>query len=68
MKIVNYFILIIGVIGSLNWGLIGLFDVNIITFLFGSNSLVERLIYVLVGLSGMYMLSFFPKIAHEHHS
>lgn len=65
MKIVNYIALIIGIVGAVNWGLIGLFDFNLVTFLFGTGSMLTRLVYVLVGISGIYMLSFFPKLSDE---
>ena len=48
------FILVI--IGSINWGLVGLFNINLVTMIFGSMHMVERIIYVLVGLSGVGML------------
>lgn len=62
MKIVNYIALIIGIIGALNWGLIGLFDANLVTMLFGVDTMLTRIVYCLVGISGLYMLSFFPKM------
>ena len=65
MKIVNYIALIIGIVGAVNWGLIGLSDFNLVTFLFGTGSMLTRLVYVLVGISGIYMLSFFPKLSDE---
>lgn len=65
MKLVNYIALIIGIVGAVNWGLIGLFEFNLVSFLFGANSILSRLIYVLVGISGVYMLSFFPKLSDE---
>lgn len=44
------------VIGALNWGLIGLFQLNIVNVLFGAVSALERLVYVLVGLSAVLLL------------
>ena len=49
----------IAIIGALNWGIIGLFKVNVIDKYLGSTPL-DRIIYVLVGLSGvMLLVSFF---------
>lgn len=62
MKILNYLMLTIGIIGAINWGLIGLFGFNLVAFLFGSDSFLTNAIYVLVGLSGLYMIMFYPKI------
>lgn len=43
-------------IGALNWGLVGLFNFNLVNALFGK-SLLSRIVYTLVGLSGVYLLS-----------
>ena len=48
------FILVI--IGSINWGMVGLFNINLVTMIFGHMHVVERVIYILVGLSGVGML------------
>ena len=45
--------LILTVIGALNWGLVGFFDFNLVAFLFGSMSILSRIIYMLVGLSAL---------------
>jgi len=47
---------ILVVIGALNWGLIGLFDWNLVNVLFGTVTWLETTIYVLVGLSGLWEL------------
>jgi uncharacterized protein len=43
-------------IGALNWGLVGLFDFNAVTEIFGSAATVTKVIYSLIGLSGLWML------------
>jgi len=44
-------------IGALNWLLIGLIQFNVVGFIFGgSNSLFSRIVYILVGLAGIYLL------------
>lgn len=65
MKVLNCFALTLGIIGALNWGLLGLLDVNLVEFLFGTASVVSRAIYVLVGLSGLYMLLFYSKVSRD---
>lgn len=52
----NYLALILTVIGGINWGLIGLFDFNLVVFLFGFLPLLVKIVYVLVGVSACYML------------
>lgn len=48
--------IVLTVIGALNWGLVGLFRFDLIASIFGSMSVISRLIYVLVGLAGLYLL------------
>lgn len=45
--------LVITIIGAINWGLIGLFDFNLVTSLFGSGSMLSKVVYSLVGISGL---------------
>ena len=42
------------IVGALNWGLIGLFNFNLVSMLFGTWPMLEKLIYILVGLSAIY--------------
>ena len=44
------------VVGALNWGLVGLFDYNLVSMLFGGYPMLEQIVYVLVGVSAVYML------------
>lgn len=41
-------------VGALNWGLVGLFGFNLVNFLFGSMMSIEKLVYILVGLSALW--------------
>ena len=45
--------LTIGIIGCLNWGLVGLFNFNLVEYLFGDGSLLTKIVYVLVFISGL---------------
>lgn len=42
------------IVGALNWGLIGFFNYNLVSMVFGSWPMLEKLIYILVGLSAIY--------------
>lgn len=66
MKTLNYITLTIAIIGALNWGLIGLFGINLVSMLFGIDSMVSRIVYVLVGVSGLCIIGFYPKIYENH--
>ena len=54
MKIIDKIVLILIVIGAINWGLIGLFNFNLVSTIFGKMSLISRIIYILVGISGLW--------------
>lgn len=45
--------LVITIVGALNWGLIGLFDFNLVDTLFGVGSFLSNLVYILVGICGL---------------
>ena len=61
-KFLDYTALIITIIGAVNWGLIGFFRFNLVTFLFGDMTWISRIIYGLVGICGLYLLSLFGRI------
>jgi len=44
------------IIGAINWGLVGLIDLNLVTMLFGEMTTISRVVYSLVGLAGVYAL------------
>lgn len=57
----DYTALVITIIGAVNWGLIGLFRF-VCCFLFGNLSWLSRIVYVLVGICGLYLFSLFGRI------
>lgn len=62
MKVIDCISLVLVVIGAINWGLIGFLDFNLVSVLFGDMTWLSRVIYALVGISGLYTLSFFSRI------
>lgn len=48
--------LILLIIGGLNWGLVGLFEFDLVAAIFGAGSLLAKIIYVIVGLAGLYTI------------
>lgn len=64
-KFLQYFALTIAVIGAINWGLIGFFNLNLVSLLFGSMTWISRVIYGLVGLCGIYLLTFYGFVSKE---
>ncbi len=58
----NIAALILVIIGALNWGSIGLFGIDIVASLFGGQmSVISRVIFTVVGLAGLWSISFFFK-------
>jgi uncharacterized membrane protein YuzA (DUF378 family) len=56
MKLLHMVTFLLVVVGALNWGLVGLFNFNLVTTLVGSWPMVEKLVYVLVGVSAVWLL------------
>ncbi len=54
--VLGWICLILVIIGGINWGLIGIFGFNLVTFLFGAWPIVERIIYVLVGIAAIILI------------
>lgn len=61
MKFLDTIALILVIIGGINWGLVGLFEFNLVSSLFGTFSAITRIIYCLVGIASLYSISFFIK-------
>lgn len=57
--------LILVIIGALNWGLIGIAGFDLVAFLFGPMSVLSRIVYTLVGLSGVLMFWGVPCSLHH---
>ena len=55
------------IIGALNWGMVGLFDVNLVTLLFGVDSALTNIVYALVGISGLICCGLLLKPLDEKH-
>ena len=53
--------LTIGIIGCINWGLVGLFNFNLVEYLFGDGTLLTRIVYILVLISGLISIGIFTK-------
>lgn len=63
MKVLNTLVLILLIIGGLNWGLIALFNFDLVAWLFGTMTLLSRIVYGLVGISALWAITFFSRIA-----
>lgn len=63
MKTIDYIALLLVVIGAVNWGLIGFLSFDLVSVLCGNMSVISRIIYALVGIAGLYAISYFGRIA-----
>lgn len=62
MKWFDYTALTLVIIGAVNWLLIGAFRLDLVALLFGNMSILSRIIYVAVGICGLYLISLFGRI------
>ena len=67
MSVADWIAMTLLIIGGVNWGLVGLFQFDLVATLFGDMSPISRLIYVLVGLSALYSIYTAYKVGTEHH-
>ena len=64
-RVLDGFALTIVIIGAINWGLVGFFDFNLVAMIFGSMSWISRIIYALVGICGIYLISFYMQLGNS---
>lgn len=62
MKILDYVLLTLVIVGAINWGLIGFIQFDLVRMLFGDMSILSRIIYALVGIGGLYAISYYGRI------
>lgn len=61
MNFLRYMAYALVLVGAINWGLIGLFDFNLVSTIFGEMTIISRIIYILVGLSAIATAFLLPK-------
>lgn len=57
--------LVLSIIGCINWGLVGLFNFNLVEYLLGDGSLLTRIVYVIVMTSGLINIGILTKDLDE---
>lgn len=62
MKTFDYIVLVLVIIGAVNWGLIGFLQFDLVRVVFGNMSMLSRIVYAVVGLCGLYAISYFGRI------
>ena len=63
MKVLNTIVLVLVIIGALNWGLIALFKFDLVAWAFGTMTVLSRIVYGLVGLAGLWAITFFSRLS-----
>jgi len=56
LTILDWVALVLVIVGAINWGLVGLFSFDLVAAIFGSMSIISRIVYDLVGLAGLYLI------------
>lgn len=65
LKTVDYIALVLVIIGAINWGLIGFFGFDLVRVIFGDMTLISRILYSVIGIAGLYALSFFGRVQND---
>ena len=64
MEILQKTCLVITIIGAINWGLIGIFDFNLVEAILGSNG-ISRIVYIIVGIAGLINIPLLFRHIHD---
>lgn len=60
--------LVLAAVGALNWGLIGIFDFNLVASIFGADTVLTNIIYIIVGLAALFLVVDHFANLTKHHS
>jgi uncharacterized membrane protein YuzA (DUF378 family) len=63
MKAIDILALVLLIVGALNWGLVGLFEFDLVATIFGQMTALSRIVYVVVGLAAVYEIAMFKIIS-----
>lgn len=63
MKVINTLVLVLVIIGALNWGLIAVFSFDLVAWAFGAMTMLTRIVYGLVAIAGLWAITFFTRIS-----
>jgi uncharacterized membrane protein YuzA (DUF378 family) len=67
MSVLDWLAMALMIVGGLNWGLVGLYNVDFVATLFGTQTPAARIVYTLVGLAALYSLYLCSKLAAKRH-
>jgi uncharacterized membrane protein YuzA (DUF378 family) len=61
----DWIAVVLVVVGGLNWGLVGIFNFDLVAAIFGDMSMLSRIVYALVGLAAVYLAAISMKLAKK---
>jgi uncharacterized membrane protein YuzA (DUF378 family) len=67
MGAIDWLAMVLMIIGGINWGLIGLMNIDLVAAIFGDMTTASRAVYALVGLSALYSIYTLSKMAGDAH-
>jgi len=67
MGAVDWLAMVLMIIGGINWGLVGLMNIDLVATIFGDMTTASRVVYALVGLSALYSIYTLSKMAGDAH-
>lgn len=65
LNTIDWVALVLVIVGGLNWGLVGAFGFNLVDSLFGAMSTLSKIVYILVGLSAIYVAVVSMKLSKQ---
>jgi uncharacterized protein len=65
LNALDWISMVLLIVGGINWGLVGLFNIDLVATLFGEMSALSRIVYVVVGLSALYTIYTSSKISRS---
>lgn len=65
LNVLDWVALVLVVVGGLNWGLVGIFNFDLVATIFGDMSALSRIVYALVGLAAVYLAAMSMKLAKQ---
>jgi hypothetical protein len=62
LNAIDWIAIVLLAVGGLNWGLVGIFNFDLVAAIFGDMSALSRIVYAVVGISAIYVLAISPKL------
>ena len=60
-NVLDWIAIVLVIVGAVNWGIVGLFSLDLVQLILGSIPILAKIVYILVGISGLYLIYFLRK-------